>query len=155
MNGGISLGHTRLKSNPLFLHTYIYIFYSPILYLYTCLFNIVCFDAGFLKTRLGPTRADESGGNLALKDLTAALRWVKENIAAFGGDPARVTVLGHDTGAALTNLLLISPRAKGLLNCLYSSTSLVKCYINHFSTDEMKKKLSLICCVCNFPLKFY
>jgi neuroligin len=43
----------------------------------------------------------------------AALEWVRRNVAAFGGDPSRVTVLGHDTGAALVNLLLISSAAKG------------------------------------------
>jgi carboxylesterase type B len=42
-----------------------------------------------------------------------ALQWVRQNVAAFGGDPSRVTVLGHDTGAALVNLLLISSAAKG------------------------------------------
>ncbi|XP_073986910.1 neuroligin-4, X-linked-like isoform X3 [Rhodnius prolixus] len=51
---------------------------------------------------------------LAMGDVMAALRWIKENIGSFGGDPKRVTLMGHDTGAALANLLLISPQAKGL-----------------------------------------
>jgi neuroligin len=50
---------------------------------------------------------------LGLYDILAALQWVRHNVAAFGGDPNRVTVLGHDTGAALVNLLLISSAAKG------------------------------------------
>lgn len=54
------------------------------------------------------------GGNLALMDIAAALRWVKSNVAAFGGDPSRITLVGHDTGAALVNLLLVSPTSKGL-----------------------------------------
>lgn len=41
------------------------------------------------------------------------LRWVRENIGAFGGDPTRVTLMGHDTGAALVNLLLLAPYSKG------------------------------------------
>ncbi|GLV41500.1 Neuroligin 2 [Carabus blaptoides fortunei] len=99
---------------------------------------------GFLKTRLGPTRADDSGGNLALKDLTAALRWVQENIAAFGGDPARVTVLGHDTGAALTNLLLISSRAKGLFRrvILLSGTA-VSPWATVHNPDSLRRAVGL------------
>ncbi|XP_024083239.1 neuroligin-1-like [Cimex lectularius] len=53
---------------------------------------------------------------LATDDIMAALRWVRDNIAFFGGDPRRVTLMGHDTGAALANLLLISPQAKGLFS---------------------------------------
>lgn len=48
-------------------------------------------------------------------DIIAALHWTKDNIAAFGGDPSRVTVVGHDTGAALANLVLISKAGKGIL----------------------------------------
>ncbi|GLV41508.1 Neuroligin 2 [Carabus blaptoides fortunei] len=81
---------------------------------------------GFLRTRPGSDKVNESGGNLALRDLVAALRWIQENIAAFGGDPSRVTLMGHDTGAVLANLLLISPVAKGLFHriILLSGTSL-------------------------------
>ncbi|KAK8404413.1 hypothetical protein O3P69_007601 [Scylla paramamosain] len=60
---------------------------------------------GFLKPKmLGRTLS-----NFALLDQAAALHWVKHNIANFGGDPEAVTVFGHGTGAALVNLLLISP----------------------------------------------
>lgn len=54
-----------------------------------------------------------SGGDLALYDIAAALKWIRDNISVFGGDPTRVTLIGHDTGAALVNLLLISTIAKG------------------------------------------
>jgi len=68
---------------------------------------------GFLRTRPSPDRTSGSGGNLALKDIAMGLRWVRENIGAFGGDPTRVTLMGHDTGAALVNLLLLAPYSKG------------------------------------------
>ncbi|XP_023720974.1 neuroligin-4, X-linked [Cryptotermes secundus] len=71
---------------------------------------------GFLRTHPGPDREGATGGNLGLRDILAALQWVRRNVAAFGGDPNRVTVLGHDTGAALVNLLLISSAAKGLFH---------------------------------------
>ncbi|XP_057662590.1 neuroligin-4, X-linked-like isoform X1 [Diorhabda carinulata] len=88
---------------------------------------------GFLRTRFIDSSLlaedknwDSSGGNLGLKDIAAALKWIKVNIAAFGGDPNRVTLVGHDTGAALANLLLISPSAKGLFRrvLLLSGTAL-------------------------------
>lgn len=52
--------------------------------------------------------------NLAIRDMIFALRWVKENIAAFGGDPDCVTVFGQSAGATHIGSLLASPLAKGL-----------------------------------------
>lgn len=53
-------------------------------------------------------------------DLVAGLHWLRENLPAFGGDPERVTLMGHGTGAALVNFIAVSPVAKGecQMNCL-------------------------------------
>jgi para-nitrobenzyl esterase len=62
------------------------------------------------------TSPDDRSGNYGTLDLVQGLRWVGENIAAFGGDPGRVTVFGESAGGRNTVSMLLSPRARGLFH---------------------------------------
>jgi para-nitrobenzyl esterase len=57
-----------------------------------------------------------ASGNQGLLDVVQALRWVKDNVAAFGGDPSRVTLFGQSSGAGIVNALLTAPVAGALFH---------------------------------------
>lgn len=72
---------------------------------------------GFLAHReLSAESPRRSSGNYGLEDQIAALRWVAENIRAFGGDPSNVTIFGQSAGGASVMDLLVSPQSRGLFS---------------------------------------
>ena len=95
--------------------------------------------------------------NLGLLDQIAALRWIKENISAFGGDPDRVTVLGFGSGATSIGLLAACEQARGLFQRAYvfsgsledayntpeDSRALAKGLLEETKTETMEQLLEL------------
>lgn len=95
--------------------------------------------------------------NLGLLDQIAALKWVKENIAAFGGDPGRITAMGFESGACSISLLAACEQAKGLFRKAFvffgspesandkpdASRALAKDLMKETSTATMEELLRL------------
>lgn len=79
---------------------------------------------GFLATEeLAAEDPNHSTGNYGLMDQIKALEWVRDNIAAFGGDPDNVTLSGESAGAACVTALCTSPKAKGLFRRAIAESS--------------------------------
>jgi para-nitrobenzyl esterase len=62
-------------------------------------------------------------GNAGVLDMVAALRWVRDNVAAFGGDPGNVTIFGQSGGASKVCALMAAPAASGLFHKAISQSS--------------------------------
>jgi para-nitrobenzyl esterase len=62
------------------------------------------------------TRESGASGNYGALDIIAALRWVRDNIAHFGGDPECVTIYGQSAGATEVSVMMASPLARGLFH---------------------------------------
>jgi para-nitrobenzyl esterase len=84
--------------------------------------GVINYRLGVLGFLAHPELTKESGhnasGNYGLLDAIASLQWVQRNIAALGGDPAKVTIFGQSAGSMAVNCLQASPLAKGLFRAV-------------------------------------
>jgi para-nitrobenzyl esterase len=70
----------------------------------------------FVHPELSAETENRVSGNYGLLDMIASLKWIKNNIAAFGGDPNHVTIFGESAGGIAVSMLCASPLAKGLFH---------------------------------------
>lgn len=77
-----------------------------------------------------------TSGNYGLLDQILGLKWIKENIAAFGGDPKKVTIFGESAGAIAVSMLCASPMAKGLFRGAISESGGSFCPIDSVRVDN-------------------
>ncbi|XP_037092210.1 esterase E4-like [Pollicipes pollicipes] len=92
--------------------------------------NVVLVTLNYRLGALGflSTDDDEAWGNYGLYDQNMALLWVQQNIAAFGGDPSRVTIFGESAGGTSVHYQIISPLSRGLFGRAISQSATALVY---------------------------
>lgn len=80
-------------------------------------------------------------GNCGLLDVVAALKWIKNNIAAFGGDPDRVTIMGESAGGKMISAVSVSPLAKGLFSQVIAESGSVQCIRDTVTAKNARNKI--------------
>lgn len=78
-------------------------------------------------------------GNNGLKDQKIALKWVKENIAEFGGNPDNVTIFGNSAGGASVQFHMLSPESEGLFNAAIMQSG---CVLNPWVISKNPKEMA-------------
>jgi para-nitrobenzyl esterase len=104
--------------------------------------GIVCVTINYRVGADGFLYLGDEIANLGLLDQIAALEWVQENIAVFGGDPDNVTIFGESAGAMSVGTLLSMPRAKGLFRRAIAQSGAAHHAISVTSAQQVSKVLA-------------
>lgn len=89
--------------------------------------------------------------NLGLRDQVSALKWVRENIINFGGDPNSVTVAGNSAGAASVDFLIVSPLSQGLFQNAILVSGAANCPWSITPRDIAKQKAEAVATLLGCP----
>jgi para-nitrobenzyl esterase len=100
--------------------------------------GIVCVTINYRLQAEGFLYSSDGVSNLGLLDQLAALTWVQQNIAAFGGDPAKVTVGGESAGAMSVTTLLSMPQTRGLFRAAVTQSGAAA----HTMTPQIAQKVT-------------
>ena len=103
--------------------------------------GVVCVTINYRLQAEGFLHTDDGTSNIGLLDQIAALEWVRDNIAAFGGDPAKVTVGGESAGAMSVTTLLSMPRTRGLFRAAITQSGAAA---HTMSTETAAKVTALL-----------
>ncbi|CAH1780055.1 unnamed protein product [Owenia fusiformis] len=113
--------------------------------------NVVVVAINFRLAHLGFLSSGDGQitGNMGFKDQVEALKWVKRNIQAFGGDPDAVTIFGDSAGSWSTSSHIVSPMSKGLFKyaILQSGSILSDIVVNEKPEDHFNEAAILLGCV--------
>jgi para-nitrobenzyl esterase len=104
--------------------------------------NVVCVTINYRVGADGFLYLVDGTANLGLLDQIAALEWVQENIALFGGDPGNVTVFGESAGAMSVGTLLSMPRAAGLFRRAIAQSGGADQVISAAAAEQVGRKLA-------------
>lgn len=97
----------------------------------------------------GHVPADDASAypdNRGLLDQVAALHWVRDNIAAFGGDPGNVTIAGQSAGAASVACLMVMDRARGLFHRAIAHSAASQCYTRDIAAATTREIAAAASC---------
>lgn len=94
----------------------------------------------FAHPELTKESSHHASGNYGIQDQIAALKWVKKNIAAFGGNPDNVTIAGQSAGSMSVNVLDASPLAKGLFHKIIAESGAFVVKDSFFNLETLEKE---------------